>query len=263
MTTKPTSVSASPPPFPLKAYGAYRDRIVGGAVGVSVGNLQRQQRQAIAATVDAAQYLDVVAVIYKAAEGVKDLLGNHLSSRQKQSVSIEAGAPIADHGVYDPRDGSIRSMSQAMEEFPDLITTDQTRGIQIGKIDGVQFALAPGGDAGSIQFRGVGVTPNPAEARTAKIIDLTATGRPDDLCFAALRMPDWEPGMQVKWSPVLLGSDAGRGTVTEVIASGSVTRHRMTKTADAADPLLEIKVHGKALRVIRHASSVIKCGVGL
>lgn len=51
----------------LKAYGAYRDRIIGHVVGVSVANLQRSSKQVIAATADAAQYLDVDAVIYKAA----------------------------------------------------------------------------------------------------------------------------------------------------------------------------------------------------
>lgn len=240
----------------LKVYGAYRDRIIGGAVGVSVGNLQRQSRQSITDSVATAQYLDVVAVIYKAAEGVKDLLGNHLSSRQKQSVSIEAGAPIADHWVYDPRDRSLMPLQAAMEAYPKLISTHQEKGLQIGKIDGVQLALAPGGDSGSIQFRGVGVTPNPAEAQTARIIDLSAAN--DDLCFAALRVPMWEPGQDVRWTPILLGGDAGNGTVTEVIPAGSITRHGMTKSASESDPLLEIKVRGKNLRIIRHASSVAK-----
>jgi len=38
---------------------------------------------------------------------------------------------------------------------------------------------------------------------------------------------------------------------------GSVTRHGMTKHATPADPLLDIKVHDKNLRVIRHGSSGI------
>lgn len=244
----------------LKAYGAYRDRIIGGAVGVQIGNLQRQTRQTIADSVPAAQYLDVVAVIYKAAEGVKDLLGNHTSARQKQSVSIESGGPLAEYSVYDPRDRSILPLAAAMEAYPDLIKFHKDKGLQIGKIDGVQFALAPGGDSGMVQFRGVGVTPNPAERSTAKIIDLRAAeAAADDVCLAAMCMPDWEPGQAVAWSPVALhGQDAGRGTVVEVIAAGKVSRHGLTKRASESDPLLEIKVHGKALRVIRHSTSVRK-----
>lgn len=242
----------------LKAYGAYRDRIIGCAVGVAVGNLQRQPKQTIAASVQAAQYLDVVTVIYKAAEGVKDLLGNHTSARQKQSVSIESGGPLADYSIYDPRDNSIIAMQAAMEMYPDLIKFHKEKGLQIGKVDGQQFALAPGGAEGSVQFKGVGVTPSPAERVTARIIDLKAAS--EDVCLAAaMCMPEWEPGQPVCWVPIALhGADAGRGTVTEVIESGSVTRHGMTKSANPSDPLLEIKVHGKALRVIRHASSVRK-----
>jgi hypothetical protein len=242
----------------LKSYGAYRDRIIGGAVGVQIGNLQRQSRQTIAASVEQAQYLDVVAVIYKAAEGVKELLGLHTSARQKQSVSIESGGQLAEHGIYDPRDGSILTLAAAAQLYPDLLTKHKERGLQIGKVDGVQFALAPGGDNGTVQFRGVGVTPNPAEKTTARIIELKASGA-DDLSFAAMCVPDWEPGQDVRWTPLsLTGGDAGRGTVVEVIASGKLTRHGMTKIASESDPLLEIRVHGKNLRVIRHSSSVRK-----
>ncbi len=243
----------------LKAYGAYRDRIIGGAVGVQIGNLQRGPRQNIAGSVEQAQYLDVVAVIYKSAEGVRDLLGGHISARQKQSVSIESGGPLADHGIYDPRDGTILNLAAAAELYPGLLTKHKERGLQIGKVDGVQFALAPGGENGTVQFKGVGVTPNPAEQKTARIIDLKAAEGSEDLCFAALCLPDWEPGQPVRWTPLsLTGGDAGRGTVVEIIASGKVTRHGMTKIANETDPLLEIKVHGKNLRVIRHASSVRK-----
>lgn len=240
----------------LKVYGAYRDRIIGGAVGVQVGNLQRQTKQTIVDSVDSAQYLDVVAVIYKAAEGVKDLLGNHTSARKKQSVSIEAGGTLADSGIYDPRDRSILTVAQALELYPNLLSRHKERGIQIGKVDGVQMAFASGGESGIVQFRGVGVTPNPAERNTARIIDLRASAQ-DDVCFAALCMPEWEPGQPVVWNRLGL-EDSGKGTVVEVIASGKVSRHGMTKSASWSDPLLEIKVHGKNLRVVRHSSSVRK-----
>jgi hypothetical protein len=176
------------------------------------------------------------------------LLGNHTSARQKQSVSIESGGPLAEYSVYDPRDNSIMPIAAAMEAYPDLIKFHKDKGLQIGKVDGEQFALAPGGENGTVQFRGVGVTPSPAERNTAKIIDLrAAAGATDDICLAAMCMPEWEPGQSVAWFPIALhGADAGRGTVMEVITSGKVSRHGMTKLASEADPLLEIKVHGKA-----------------
>lgn len=240
----------------LKSYGGYRDRIVGSVVGVAVANLQRQTKQTMAATVAQAQYLDVVAVFHKLAEGVKDLLGNHTSARQKTSVSIESAPAMSDLWVYDPRDGSIISMQQAMEQYPKLITMHQEKGLQIGKVDGVQFALAAGGEAGRVPLRGVGYTPNPAERVTAKIIDLKASSE-DEVCFAAIAMPEWQPGMAVRW-PVMLDGMAGQGTVVDVIPEGAITRHGMTKRGCPADPLLDIKVHGKRLHVVRHASSVLK-----
>ena len=242
----------------LKCYGAYRDRIMGGIVGVSVANLKSSGgKQIMAESAAAAQYLDVVAVIYKMAEGVKDLLGNHSSARQKTNVSIEVATTRADLWVYDPRDGLILSMDAARELYPKLLTTHPENGLQIGKVDGVQFALAAGGENQSVPFRGVGYTPNPAEAKTARIIELKAS-LPDEVCFAAMAIPEWESGDPVAWNKAIYGHDAGCGTVMEVVMHGSVTRHGMTKTATPADPLLDIKVAGKRLQVVRHASSVRK-----
>lgn len=240
----------------LKAYGGYRDRIMGAIVGVQVGNLQRQMKQTIAATVAAAQYLDVIAVVHKQAEGVKDLLGNHASARQKTSVSIEAAPTVGELSVYDPRDASILSMEVATGLYPKLITVSKEKGLQIGKVDGVQFALAPGGTDGRVAFRGVGYTPNPAEnPNTAKIIDLKAAEGSEEILFAAIAFSDWQPGMEVTWDAPLSGM-VGAGTIVDVIPSGSLTRHGMTKTATPADPLLDIKVHGRKLTVMRHSSSV-------
>lgn len=239
----------------LKSYGAYRDRIVGNVVGVSVANLQRSSKQAIAATANEAQYLDVVAVLYKAAEGVKDFLGNHASARQKQNVSIEVATKYSDLWVYDPRDRSILTTEAAAAAYPKLFSVHKERGIQIGKVDNVQFAFAAGGEGNPVPFRGVGYTPQPAEGKTARIIDLHAAS--DDICFAALAMPEWEPGCEVQWQRIH-ALDAGQGTVMEVITEGVCHRHGMHLIATVADPLLDIRVHGKNLHVLRHAGSVAK-----
>lgn len=241
----------------LKAYGAQRDRIVGAIVGVAVGNMQRQTTQTIAETVDAAQYLDVVAVVHKSAEGVPALLGNHTSSRQKTSVSIEVGCTIKDFDVYDPRDATILSMQQAASLYPKLFSNHPEKGLQIGKVDGVQFALAAGGNSRPVPFRGVGYTPNPAESDTARILDLKASSEECSLA-AAIAVFDWVAGQGVHWTPILAGKDAGHGTIVEVITAGRVTRHGLTKIATPADPLLDIRIPGLRSTVIRHASSVGK-----
>lgn len=242
----------------LKIYGGYRDRIQGGIVGVSVGNASRFGGQwKIPDTVADAPYLDCIAVLWKMAEGNKELLGKHISAREKTSVSIEVGTTLKDLLVYNPTDKTIHEMSAAMELWPGLITQHKKNGIQIGKLDGVQFAFAAGGENGSVPFRGVGYTPNPAESKTAKIIDLYAMGD-EEISFAAISRDEWEPGEEVKWKPVLYGQDAGKGTINEVIFEGSQTRHGLTKRASLSDPLLVVKVHGKKLEVLRHASSVKK-----
>lgn len=243
----------------LKAYGSPRDRIMGCIVGVAVGNQQRQTVQTIAADVASAQYLDVVAVCFKSAEGVPALLGNHTSARQKTAVSIEVGAVMADFDVYDPRDRSIIPMTQAAELYPKLLSKHPANGLQIGKVDGVQFALAAGGSGRSIPFRGVGYTPNPAEGKLARIVDLKAAQWDEEMPLAAsLAMPEWLAGQRVVWWPLVAGRDAGAGTVMEVITAGRVTRHGMTKIATPADPLLDIKLPGLKTTVLRHSTSVWK-----
>jgi len=247
----------------LKIYGSYRDRIQGGIVAVSVGkggNLYRPGGKiAIPDTVEQAPYLDVIAVLWKMAEGNKELLGKHLSAREKTSVSIEVGSTVADLQVYNPADKSIHTLEDATAQWPQLITRSKKNGIQIGSVDGVQFGFAVGGENGSVPFRGVGYTPNPAETKTARVIDLAASsGAGEELAFAACLVYDWEPGLMVTWPPVLHGQDAGSGIIREVVTEGNHTRHGFTKTATDADPLLVIKVHGKQLEVLRHASSVMK-----
>ena len=245
----------------LKAYGAYRDRIIGGIVGVAVGNLPPGHRAQsgplpIPETIDQAPYLDCVASIYKLAEGVKDLLGNHASSRQKTSVSIEAGTNVEDLWVYDPRDRSIHSMEAAAANWPGLLTADQKR-----------HPDRPGGRC-AVRLRGrrhgrqdpaarrrlhshPGRGPDRQNPRTQRLpVRRRLPRRHRHPRLAARRRSELEP--------VFAGMDAGRGKVIEVIREGAHVRHGMTKRASAADPLLGIKVHGKRLAVLRHASSVSK-----
>lgn len=241
----------------LEAYGGYKDKIMGGIMGISFPD-SRGRKWEIPDDLSKAPYLDCIAVFWKLASGVKTMVGNHQTAQQKTNVSIEVGTTIEDLSVYDPRDRSILSLADAIAQYPQLISVHKQRGIQIGKVDNTQFAFAAGHADGAVPFKGVGYTPNPAETKTAKVLELHAAYECGTACMAAMVQPEWEAGTPVHWSPVLYGQDAGRGVVREVIFEGSHQRHGMTKRATPEDPLLDIKVHGKQLSVLRHASSVKK-----
>ena len=88
----------------MKVYGATRDRIVGTVVGVAFPD--SSEPWAVPASVAEAPKMRVLAVVHKAAEGVEKLLGKHLASREKMSVSIESTGPAKELAVFDPADGS-------------------------------------------------------------------------------------------------------------------------------------------------------------
>lgn len=238
----------------LAAYGAPRDRIVGTVVGVAFPEKPGGWRE-LPESPAAAPAMQVVAVLHKRAEGVARLLGNHQSGRVPHSVSIEAAG--GDLHIYDPGERTITPLTDAIERYgEEVIRRDPEQGWQAGAFEGRQLAFAPGGEAGSVEFEGVGYTPSPAD-RAAKITDIRAETE-GGLMIAAMARAPWEPGDEVAWIPVLAARDAGRGTVCEVITEGTWQVAGRSITADAAFPLLRIKVAGKKLEVIRSAAGVRK-----
>jgi len=97
----------------LKAYGHYKDRIIGNIVGVNFPTAPMGRAWEIPETAEQAPAIKALAVVWKIADGVDRFLGKHLSGKERQSVSIESISPTANYGVYDPGDRSITPIQGA------------------------------------------------------------------------------------------------------------------------------------------------------
>lgn len=241
----------------LKAYGATRDRIVGTILGVAFPD-PRMRVWELPEKASEAPFLEVVAVIHKAAEGVAKLIGNHQSSRQKSAVSIEAEG--TDAWIYWAKDRSFRTFKDALEEFPEAITKHEERGWQAGKVDGHQLVFTPGGQAGKVIFQGIGYTPTPADD-DAKVTRIHAHGMDGLELAASMVQLDWEPGMEVAWKPIVAGMDAGAGVVVEVITEGEHKVSGLEVKADSLHPILRVKVPGKKGDFLRTSATLKKLKV--
>jgi hypothetical protein len=156
---------------------AIRDRIVGAVVGVHFPKRPITGWQ-IPADPEAAPYITAVAAIFKQAEGVPRVIGEHQSSSKVWNNSIEILYPLDEMGLFIP---STREVIPTLAELPpamkNAITRDpKTNHLLAGKYRGEQMALAPGGINGTIDYQGVGMTKFPAE-KTAGIDQILASGK--------------------------------------------------------------------------------------
>lgn len=148
--------------------------------------------------------LHCVGVIYKQADGVNRVLGEHLAGRKPWSVSIEAVYDYSQSG-WAIEDGLMRELglsgsSHTPKEFakrgysyfptadaPEAISKhwnrSQSQSRASGKLVGKDFCLLCGGLEGMHQFMGVGLTTTPMELE-AQITQMVASDKPE---LAALR----------------------------------------------------------------------------
>jgi hypothetical protein len=121
------------------------------------------------------------AVIFKLADGVNRVFGDHQASRKKQSVSIEAVTTYNNLGIYLPSRG-VNGIVPLMEagDHPEIAAALSLEPLKLDPIksgpDGQmeQGAFVYGLNGKPCEFRGVGITPRPAE-REAKIISFDAS----------------------------------------------------------------------------------------
>jgi hypothetical protein len=161
----------------IKQYGdaedkVSRDRIVGCVVATwfppePVGGWK------IGDDPQAAPCIRAKLVIFKLAEGVHRLIGDHQASRKKQSVSIETTTTLGNLGIYVPSRGwdKVAAYSE-WDNDKEIAKALKYNPLSIGKVGGDQ-AVFVYGMTEPVQFRGIGMTPRPAE-REAKIVSLKA-----------------------------------------------------------------------------------------
>lgn len=113
------------------------------------------------------------AVIFKLANGVNRIIGDHQTSRQKQSISIESITSLENLGVYVPSRGAdkITPLLEA-DKDAEIMAALSFNPLKMATINGEQPAFVFGIKS-PVDFRGVGITPRPAE-REAKIISFQA-----------------------------------------------------------------------------------------
>jgi hypothetical protein len=244
----------------LKTYGkeegreVSKDRIVGCVVATFFPDEPEGGWQVdMSSSPNAAPCIRACAVIFKLADGVNRVVGDHQTSREKQSVSIEAITTYDNLGVLLPSRGvdSIQPLLSMTD--PDLIEAFQPDPFKLNKINGEQPVFMYG-IGRPVDLRGVGITPRPAEAE-AKIVSFNAAKNKRKIeggtliAMAASQVDQELSGRAIKFN-------SGRsGLIREVHTEGKPRVGGLSMPASADEPVLEIELPDKA-RVLRRLSDV-------
>ena len=225
--------------------GITRDRIVGAIVGVQFPPMPMGGWN-IAQEAEAAPHIQAVAVIFKQAEGVPRVLGDHQSNKEPWNNSIEVTYPLDECGVFIP---STREVIPTLAELPAkmkgvLARDPKTKHLVVGKYRGEQLAMAPGGINGTIHYQGVGMTRFPAE-REAEIEQVLASRLETHGDMASIH-PDLHMAAMIR----RVGFHNARGAfirawVREVTPSGTVKLHGHRMEANPENPVLLCDFQGQ------------------
>lgn len=162
-----------------------RDRIIGACVATHFPKAPQYGgwKGVMPETAAAAPEITAMAVLWKAAEGMRQFLGEHLSGRGRRAVSIELTSDLENLGVYVPSTRQIFRVLDAPDEIAAAIGENpRTGGLSVGRLSsGEQLVLAYGGEAGEIEMRGTGVVGRGADP-TAKIQFIRASLASGELC---------------------------------------------------------------------------------
>lgn len=186
-----------------------------------------------------APFITARAVLFKLAEGMNRVIGDHQTSRQDWNVSIEVDATIENLGIYLPSTREIWSLNDVPEDLLDAVSVNKkSKSLVIGQARGQQLAFAYGHTKGKLHFRGVGMTPNPAE-RTAKITSIQAEDGGELFSIAAERI-DQEllTGTRCSWD-----HETRSGIVKEVATSGKLTHPGQGWSIEATEENPALKIY--------------------
>ena len=123
-----------------------RDRIVGCVVATSFPKAPRSWMNAQNPD-GATGCITACAVIFQLAEGVPKLLGDHLTSRQKQSVSIECITGLDNIGIWQASTRTLAPIDAPPDAFLPALAYEDAQGQpypglpHVGQLNGEQLAV--------------------------------------------------------------------------------------------------------------------------
>ena len=221
-----------------------RDRIVGCVVATSFPKPAMKGWMTPANPDGATGCITACAVIFKLAEGVPKVLGDHLASRQRQSVSIECITGLDNIGIWQASTRTLCPIDAPPDSFLEAIEYEDAQGIpysglpHVGQVGGEQLAVVYGLAGKAVSMRGVGMTARPAE-QTAKITGLSAEHADGELfAMAAEQVPATLAGREVVFK-------TGRtGRIVAVTCAGEARLGGLRMKATPEDPVLRLALPG-------------------
>jgi len=253
-----------------------RDRIV-GAVVATYYPAEPSGGWGIPETKEEAVPIKVLAVVFKQAEGVEELLSQadvRAPVKQEWSVSIEQTLPrenpFENMGIYVPSERKVWTLYETPEEIlEEAVSVNDDGHYIIGKYKGEQLAFVYGAVEGNIVFQGVGYTPRPAEAE-ARITSIRLNEMENDvLALRAEAVDEMVERFQAGPAHFL---DAGFGDALEAIKAAYPRARKMeklsegavrlpgclwSKEASEADPVYRITL-STGQRILKNHSEVVK-----
>lgn len=241
----------------LKCYGSeaspiHHDRIVGCIVATHMPRRPHNGWKVPGNTAGATCHIKCLAVVFKMASGVSKMVGDHLSEREPQSVSIEVRTQFQNLGLYIPsRDQSMPFHEPTEEVYRAMKMVKGSNVPLVGKVkteahpEGEQVIVTYGYGGKPVHFCGVGVTPTPAE-RTARIVRLNAE-EGETISIAAESVMQTLVGRKVTFS-------TGRTGIIRQVHTSRCSTGPISRTGSPEDPVLEIRIQGE--RVLRHFSEL-------
>ena len=214
-----------------------RDRIIGSIVDTAMDPKPMSGYWSPSNLNGAETCIHCCAVVWKLADGVDEILGNHLASREKQGVSIELSTGMDNLTVYRPSTNEMFPYLDLPEAWmPALKAVPGRKRPRVGKLDGEQLLVIYGGGGQRINFRGTAMTPDPAErfaGTTNYAAEITSVNAEADEVMSV----NAEAVPQLLCGERMFFASTGRyGRVASVITEGDAGPHRATR----ANPVLKV-----------------------
>jgi hypothetical protein len=223
-----------------------KDHIIGSIVDAAMPSEPEGGWWSPENTSGAPTFVECIAVVWKHADQVPEILGRHINGEEKQSVSIEVVDRSTNLKVFRPSTGEAFGYDELPEAWaPALKTVKGQARPFASKLDGEQLVVIYGANGQKMQFRAVAMTPNPAEkiagtsTPAAEITDVMAEDEAVEAVASEL-VPILFKGSQIRFDTGALG------VVRDVRFTG---KHLLHKAVDG-NPVCIVRVAGRDMSIM-------------